>query len=428
MTLPGAAETSVSRDWATGHAHGGGTAVVTGIGVAAPNGLGADAYWESTLRGESGIVPVTGYDASGYPMCLAGVIRDFVSGDHLPGRLLPQTDRVTRLALTAAEWALADAGVHTESLPEYGMGVVTSNASGGFEFTHREIRKLWTQGPERVSVYESFAWFYAANTGQISIRHGMRGASSVIVAEQAGGLDAVGHARRTLRKGAALVVTGGMESSLDPWGLVSHISGGRLSRERDPRLAFLPFDTRACGHVPGEGGAVLIVEDLSQARARGAPREYGEIAGYAASFDARPRSGRPSGLRRAAEAAIADAGLAPADIDVVFADAAGVPGEDRAEAEAITMIFGPYGVPVTVPKTLIGRLYAGGPPLDLVAALLAIRDGVIPPIANVDRPVPADRLDLVRGEPRPAVIRAALVLARGRGGFNSAIVIRKVRS
>ncbi|MXM68990.1 ketosynthase chain-length factor [Streptomyces sp. HUCO-GS316] len=397
--------------------------VITGIGVVAPNGLGTEAWWEATLRGRHGIRPVPGYDAARYPSPLAGVITGFDAAAHLPGRLLPQTDRVTRLALVAADWALRDADADPATLPEYTTGVVTSNATGGFEFTHREIRKLWTKGPKTVSVYESFAWFYAVNTGQISIRHGLRGPGSVVVAEQAGGLDALAHACRTLRKGSQLVVSGGVESALDPWGLVAHHSGGRLSGARDGRSAYLPFDTAAAGHIPGEGGAILVVETPVGAACRGAPRIYGQLAGHAATFDPPPESGRPPGLARAARLALRQAGLPPHDVDVVFADAAAQPALDDAEADAIESLFGPYGVPVTAPKTLTGRLAGGGPPLDVAAALLAVRDGVIPPTVHVQRPVPRHRLDLVRDEPRPTRIRAALVLARGHGGFNSALVV-----
>jgi act minimal PKS chain-length factor (CLF/KS beta) len=379
-------------------------------------------------EGRSGLRGITRFDPARYPVRLAGQIPDFEAERHLPGRLLPQTDRVTRLALVATDMALADAGVDPGELPEYGMGVVTSNATGGFEFTHTEINKLWTKGSRFVSVYESFAWFYAVNTGQISIRHGMRGPSAVLVAEQAGGLDAVGHARRTLRRGTALSVTGGVESSFDPWGWVSHIASGRLSRQEDPRRAYRPFDAQASGHVPGEGGAILVLEDADEARRRAAPRVYGEIAGYAATFDPRPGSGRPPGLRRAAELAIADAGARPDEIDVVFADAAGVPELDRLEAEALAAVFGPGAVPVTAPKTLTGRLYSGGGPLDIVSALYAIRDDVIPPTFHVTDVPPDYRIDLVRETPRNQPVGSALVLARGKGGFNSAVVVRAAQA
>ncbi|MEU1404346.1 ketosynthase chain-length factor [Streptomyces sp. NPDC005728] len=420
MTPPPTAASPAVADRTVG---AGAAPVVTGIGVIAPNGLGTPQWWDATLRGESGIRMVPGYDSARYPSPLAGVVDGFDAAALLPGRLLPQTDRVTRLALVAADWALRDSGADVSALPDYAAGVATSNATGGFEFTHREVRKLWTKGPQHVSVYESFAWFYAVNTGQISIRHGLRGPGNVIVADQAGGLDTFGQARRMLGKGAALVVSGGVESALDPWGLLSHHSGGRLSGVRDPLRAYLPFDEAAAGHVPGEGGALLVVESAAAAAERGARQVYGQLAGHASTFDPRPGTGRPPGLARAARLAIAQAGLRPDDIDVVFADAAAQPALDDIEAAALEALFGPYGVPVTAPKTLTGRLTGGGPPVDVAAALLSMRDGLIPPTAHVDRPVPRHRLDLVRGEPRAVRVRAALVLARGHGGFNSALVV-----
>lgn len=397
--------------------------VVTGIGVLAPNGLSTEDYWQAVLAGRSGIGPLRGYDTSRYPSRLAGQIDGFSAEARLPSRLLPQTDRVTRLALAATEDALADAGVDTTALPEYDMGVVTSNACGGFEFTHVEIQKLWTKGSEYVSVYESFAWFYAVNTGQISIRHGMRGPSGVLVAEQAGGLDALGHARRTIRRGTALVVSGGIESAFDPWGWVSQLASGRISTGTDPATAYLPFDARAAGYVPGEGGAILVLENGDSAGTRGAPTVYGSIGGYAATFDPKPGSGRPPGLERAIRSALEDAGLSPADVDVVFADCSGVPELDAVEARAIGAVFGPGGVPVAAPKTLVGRLYSGGPPLDVATALLSIRDGLIPPCGGRLVPDPAHQLDLVTTAPRPARLRHCLVLARGFGGFNAAVVV-----
>ncbi|WP_328914229.1 MULTISPECIES: ketosynthase chain-length factor [unclassified Streptomyces] len=396
--------------------------VVTGLGVAAPNGSDVERYWESVLKGTSGITAITRFDASGYPSGLAGQIEDFDAAAHLPSRLLPQTDVSTRFALVAADQALADAGA-TDTLSDYERGVVTSNAQGGFEFTHREFRKLWHQGPQFVSVYESFAWFYAVNTGQISIRNGMRGPSAALVGEQAGGLDALGHGRRTVRRGTRLILAGGVDSALDPWGWAAQLAGGLVSREKDPSRAYLPFDRAAGGYVPGEGGAMLVIEAAESARERGAPRIHGRLAGYAATFDPRPGSGRPPGLGRAAALALADAKLRPADIDVVFADAAGVPELDRAEAAALSELFGPSAVPVTAPKALTGRLYGGGGPMDVVAALLSLRDGVVPATAHTSEVPDEYGIDLVTGGPRQRPLTHALVLARGRWGFNSAVVV-----
>ncbi|MEF2529079.1 MULTISPECIES: ketosynthase chain-length factor [Streptomyces] len=407
---------------------------VTGIGVAAPNGLGLKAWWAAVLRGESGIRPLTRFDASPYPVRLAGEVPGFVDEEHVPSRLLQQTDRVTRLSLAAAKEALDDAGADPADLPDYAAGVVTANSAGGFEFGQRELEALWSRGGRHVSAYQSFAWFYAVNSGQISIRHGLRGASGVIVTEQAGGLDATAHARRQIRKGAHLVVTGGIDSSLCPWGWAAHLAGGGLSTEPDPARAYLPFDREASGYVVGEGGAHLVLEDAARARERGA-RAYGVIAGHGAAFDgpAGGAGGEPAGARvgsgcrlgAAAEAALADAGIGPGDVDVVFADAAGERTADRLEAEVLAELFGPRAVPVTAPKSMTGRLAAGGSALDLAAALMALHEQVVPPTTGTSAPADDCPVDLVTGAPRTGLrLRTALVLARGRGGFNSAVVVR----
>ncbi|MGW4125905.1 ketosynthase chain-length factor [Nocardia sp. NPDC004711] len=395
--------------------------VVTGLGVAAPTGLGVDEYWDATLQGRNGIRRITRFDPTSYPSRLAGEITGFVAEDNLPARLLPQTDRMTRLALASADWAFADAGVTPAELPEYAAGVITASSSGGFEFGQNELRALWGKGGEFVSAYQSFAWFYAVNSGQISIRNGLRGPSSVVVSDQAGGLDAVAQARRQIRRGTALVITGAVDASICPWGWVAQLASGALSTVEDPLQAYQPFAADASGYVPGEGGALLVLEDADHAVQRDAPTIYGEIAGYASTLDPRPGSGEP-GLRRAIELALSDAGVTAAEIDVVFADAAGITELDRAEAEALVAVFGPRGVPVTAPKTMTGRLYSGAAPLDLAAAFLSIRDDVIPPTIGTS-PAADYQLDLVT-DAQQALVHTALVLARGAGGFNSAMVVR----
>ncbi|MGW2233347.1 beta-ketoacyl synthase N-terminal-like domain-containing protein [Streptomyces sp. NPDC001759] len=395
------------------------TAVFTGVGIAAPGGLGTAAWWSAALEGRTAIAPVTRFDASGSPARLAGEVRGFVDKEHVPGRLLPQTDRVTRLALAMAQEAVDDCGADLDALPEYATGVVTACSAGGFEFGQRELQALWRDGPKHVSAYQAFAWFNAVNTGQISIRHGTRGASGVLVSEQAGGLDAAAQARRQLRKGATLVLTGGADSALCPWGWAAQVADGTLSTADDPERAYLPFAADATGHVAGEGGAMLVLENADSARQRGA-HVYGHLAGYAATFDGTGTSR----LGDAARLALADAGAEPGEVDVVFADAAGEREADRAEAAAIAALFGPYAVPVTAPKAMTGRLLAGGSALDLAAALLALRDQVIPPTPGTPQPAADCPVDLVVGAPRRGPLRTALVLARGRGGFNSAIVLR----
>jgi len=399
-------------------------AAVTGLGVVAPTGVGTDAWWQATLEGRSGIRAISRFDASRYATRHAGELDGFDPADHIERRLSVQTDRWTWMGLAAAEMAFADAGFEPAAHDPFAMSVITASSSGGNEFGQVEIQKLWGQGPQFVGAYQSIAWFYAATTGQISIRHGMKGHSGVVATEGAGGLDALGQSRRALRRGMDAIVSGGLEAPLCPYALCCQITNGRMST-----AAYRPFDERADGYLPGEGGAIVLVENLESARRRGAP-VLGEIAGYGATHDGRlPADGHADGtqLARAIRIALDDAGIAAEAIDVVFADGAGSPDADAAEAAALHAALGEHAavVPVTVPKTAVGRTYAGGASLDVAAALLAMRDGHIPPTINVERPLPAHGLRLVRDRSEPADLHTALVVARGYGGFNSAAVLRR---
>ena len=402
-------------------------AVITGIGVVAPNGIGTDTWWTATKEGKSGIKRIERFDPSRYSTQLAGEVDGFEPTDYIEQRLIVQTDRWTWMALAATQMALKDANFDPSSHDPYKMSVITASSSGGNEFGQKEIQNLWGKGPIFVGAYQSIAWFYAATTGQISIRHGMKGPSSVILAEGAGGLEALQHSRRTIRRGVDLVVSGGTEAPIGPYALTCQLTNNLLSKEQDPSAAYRPFDARANGYVPGEGGAILIVEDLEFARQRGAPRIYGEIAGYGATNDAyHYAKPAPDGrqLARAMSLALQNAGIGPGDVDVIFADAVGTSEGDALEAGAIKEVFGDGGVPVTAPKTMVGRLYGGGAALDVAAALLAMRDGCIPPTINVDQPAEGCDLNIVTGAARSAQVETVLVNARGFGGFNSALVLK----
>ena len=401
-------------------------AVITGLGVVAPTGIGTDAWWKATLAGTSGIGRITRFDPSKYATQLAGEVSDFEATEFIDNRLIAQTDRWTWMAMAGAQMALDDAGLDPATLDPYRMSVITASSSGGNEFGQREIQNLWGKGPIFVGAYQSIAWFYAATTGQISIKYGMKGPCGVLVSEGAGGLEALWHSRRTIRRGVDVVVSGGTEAPIGPFALTCQQQSSRLSEAREPEQAYRPFDRRANGYVRGEGGAIVLVERLEHAQQREAPRIYGEILGYGATNDAHDPHRVPTDgahLARAITLALERAGVGPDEIDAVFADASGVPEADRAEAEAIRAVFGKRSVPVTAPKSMTGRLYAGGAPLDVAAALLAIRDGVLPPTINLDEPAEGCELDFVTGAKRSAKLERVLVNARGFGGFNSAIVL-----
>ncbi|MFJ3879077.1 beta-ketoacyl synthase N-terminal-like domain-containing protein [Streptomyces sp. NPDC090077] len=400
---------------------------VTGIGVVAPNGIGAAAFWKATQAGESVLDRVTRQGCEHLPVRVAGQVRGFEPGELVEDRFLVQTDRFSHYALAAADLALEHARLGRADYEDdpYAVGVVTAAGSGGGEFGQRELQRLWGQGPRYVGPYQSIAWFYAASTGQVSIRRGFKGPCGVVASDEAGGLDAFAHAARGIRQGSRAMLVGATEAPLAPYSVVCQLGYEGLSAAEDPERAYRPFTAKACGFVPAEGGAMFTVEDAAAAERRGAPVRA-LLAGHAATFTG---PGRPEesgeGLAHAIRGALREAGLAPEEVDVVFADALGTPEADAAEARAIREALGAHGakVPVTAPKTGTGRAYCAAGTLDAAAAVLALEHGVVPPTPNVFDV--CHDLDVVTGSARVAPLRTALVLSRGRMGSNAALVLRK---
>ncbi|MFJ8085663.1 ketosynthase chain-length factor [Streptomyces sp. NPDC096205] len=402
-------------------------AVVTGIGAVAPNGTDTETFWKATKEGINALGPVTREGCEHLPLRVAGQVPDFDAAAAIEERFLVQTDRFTHFAMAAADLALEDARLgrsDSEAAP-YSVGVVTAAASGGGEFGQRELQQLWSKGSRFVGPYQSIAWFYAASTGQISIRRGFKGPCGVVASDEAGGLDALAHAAREVRRGTDVVLAGSTEAPLAPYSMVCQLGYQELSTVEDPQRAYRPFTSAACGFVPAEGGAMLVVEDETTARERGVPVRA-VVAGHAATFTGASRwADSREGLAQAIRVALEEADCAPEEVDVVFADALGVPEADRAEALAIADALGVHGtrVPVTAPKTGIGRGYGAAPVLDTAAAVLAMEEGLIPPTPHVFDI--CHDLDLVTGRARPAELGTALVLSRGLMGSNSALLLRR---
>lgn len=398
--------------------------VITGMGVIAPTGIGVDAYWKATKEGVSALGPVTREGCGDLPLAVAGEVPGFDPSATVEERFLVQTDRFSHFAMTAADMALGDAGLDAAGAGEFAVGVVTAAGSGGGEFGQRELQQLWGRGPRFVGPYQSIAWFYAASTGQISIRGGFKGPCGVVAGDEAGGLDAFAHAARSIRGGTDAMVLGATEAPLAPYSIVCQLGYPELSTVGDPQCAYLPFTDRACGFVPAEGGAMFVAEEETSARERGATARA-VVAGHATTFTGSGDwAASREGLARAIGGALAQAGVAPEEIDVVFADALGVPAADRAEVLALADALGRHAarVPVTAPKTGTGRAYCGASALDTACAVLAMEHGVVPPTPNVTDV--EGGLDLVTGHARPADLRTALVLSRGLLGSNSALVLR----
>ena len=399
-------------------------AVITGIGVVAPSGIGADAHWKSVLDGTTRLGRITRFDPSSYPVTLAGEVPEFDVEDYVTARLKVATDRWTWHGFAATQEALDDSGVDLSTLDPYDTAVALASSSGGNEFGQGELQALWSEPDGQVSVYQSIAWFYAASVGQISILHQLKGQCAVLVAEAAGGLDSFAQAARTIRRGTKVVLAGGTEGPLSPYALTCQLSTRRLSTSDDPQTAYQPFDVNAKGYVAAEGGAVLLVEDLDHAKARGAD-VHGEVLGWAATHDGRAsrpgNGGSVEQYERAIRQALQRAGKSPSDVDAVFPDAVGVREADLVEATALRNVFGD-DVPVTTQKAQLGRMYQGGAAVDVTTALQAIQYDMLPATHGLVEPAPGCELNFVR-EATARRTDVAVINARGYDGYNTSLVI-----
>ncbi|TCJ89885.1 beta-ketoacyl synthase N-terminal-like domain-containing protein [Nocardia alba] len=395
------------------------TAAVTGLGIVSPLGVDLDTYWTNLLLGRSKIAEIDRFDVSAFPVRYAGMIPPFEAEDSVRKKLVPQTDRITRIAMVAADSALANASVDPQSLDGYQAGVAVSSSTGGLEFGQRQLQTLWHEGWETVSPYMSFAWYYAVNTGQISIKNKLRGPGCVVVSEQAAGLDAVAYAKHRVCTDVPTMLAGAVDGLLCPYGMAVLGVAPEVNRSSEP-ASYQPFVATSQGYFPGEGGAILTVQRWD--RTGDPARAYAVVAGSAAAFDPDPRTG--DGLRRAAAQALHRSGCRPGDVDAVFADAYGDPDLDGAEARVLADLFGARAVPVTAPKTMFGRLMGGGAALDVATACLSLRHQTLPPAGLPADAIVDDSVALIRSA-TPAELRTVLVLARGHGGFASALVLQR---
>ncbi|MGA5147948.1 beta-ketoacyl-[acyl-carrier-protein] synthase family protein [Streptomyces griseoincarnatus] len=409
--------------------------VITGIGAVTPAGTGLDPLWEGAREGVAHVTAIDRFDASAYA-CPAAGQAGFDADAELPSRFVKRTDRFTHLAVHAVRQALEEAGVAigTDVTPER-TGVMVGNILGGWEFAERELRNLWTDGPRAVSPYQATAWFPAAPQGNICIDQGVKGPARTFVADRASGAYAlIGGAEALLRDRADVVIAGGVEAPLSPYGWLCLETSGLGAKARAtlaPDELYRPFDAGHGGSVFGEGAVFLILERREHAERRGATI-LGELAGWGVSTDGYMPyyTVEPTGqvLGRAMRTAVDRAGVSGEDLGAVFAHGSAIPFEDVTEGYALHEAFGPTAahVPVTVPKFGFGHLLGAAAPADVALALRGMREETVPATVNLDRPAPGIDLDLVHGEARPAPgWEHTLVVSRGLGGVNACLVLRR---
>jgi 3-oxoacyl-(acyl-carrier-protein) synthase len=401
--------------------------VVTGIGVVASNGIGKGAFKHAIEQGKMGIKTLPVADEVS-PFKVGGYIDDFVPEHYLERKLVQRTDRMTHLALAAAQEAVYDANLSMAQEDPTRVGAVIANTLGGATFATKQVRQLHLHGPRAMSAFTAVAWIQVANVGQAALRYGFQGYCKVPVNDLAGGLDGLGTAYRAIRRGAAdILIAGGCEAPLDTFVLFSQGLSGWLVATDDP-TAYRPFDRHARGFLPAEGAGLCILEDYEHARKRGA-NIYGEIIGYGQSNDATgwrklPENGRQ--YARAIQQVMHEGKISLDEIGYFSLDGRALPIADRAEVDALQHTFGTQAehIPVSVPRTMQGHSYAAAGAIDTIGALLALQDGFIPPTLHCTYPI--YNLNLVRNEARSLHGNVVILGARSYGGSNVVLAIRKI--
>lgn len=403
---------------------------VTGLGIVSPSGIGKRQFWANIKAGRSFIKNITRFDASRYPSHIAGQIDDLEKYSHVSERLLKKIDAFSHMALIAAEMALIDAGIDIKKEDPNLVGIFLGNAIGGWLYAETELRDLYIEGREGVSPYMASAWFPAAPQGQVSIYYGIKGFSKTVVADRASSLMAIGYAGTTLNKGKLnFILAGGMEAPVSPYALLCCNTYGMLSCDNEhPAAAYRPFDRKRTGFVIGEGAGIMVMEEEAHFKARQA-HPLAWICGYGTTCDAKDRinpDSNPAQLSRAIRMALTDAGIGPDAIDYISLDGFAAEIWDKTEAEAIKDVFGKRtkDIPASCPKSMFGNLLGASGAVDLITAILAMEHNLVPPTINLEQPDP-EGLNYVIGEARPHQIHKALIISRGRGGINSALVVEK---
>lgn len=401
---------------------------ITGLGVVSPVGIGIADLWSHSLAGKSRVRTLTRFDPSGYACRVAGEIEDFDPARFVPAKVIKQTDRSTQMAIACCALALHDAKLCLDREDPDDVGMYFANVFGGMEFAEPELYAQWFLGPERVSAYQAIAWFYAATQGQWSLASGIRGFAKSIVADRAGGLQALAWSALAIRRGHCRVAfVGGFEAPLAPYVFLIHQTSGLLTTYLgDPAEAYRPFDRARSGLVLAEGSGILVLEEWEHAVARGA-HIYAEVAGSATTFDPAPHP--ESSCQKLAgcfEQALLAANVRREEVDYVCADGAASECGDSAELAAIAAATQHHSGPlVSAPKSLMGHSLAAAGAIDAVWTCLMLEHQTVLPTVNLVDPDGANGLSLVRGAPRQANVDVAMCCGRGYDGVNTAVVLRR---
>jgi len=405
--------------------------VITGLGAVTPLGNSVKETWEGVCAGRSGIGKITKFDTTGYKTKIAGELKHFDPLNFVGKKELHRLDDFIVYALASAQMALDDAALTIDNAIAERVGVIIGSAIGGLATLEREKETIINAGPQKVFLFTIPAVLANHGAGQVSIRFGAKGPINCPVTACAAGTNAVGDSFRIISHGYAdVMIAGGAEAAVSPLCIAGFNVMKAISVNNDyPEKASRPFDRDRDGFVVSEGCGILILEELSFARNRGA-RIYAEVVGYGSTSDAFHMVAPPPGHEGAArcmQLALEEAGMSPAEIDYINAHGTSTPLNDVYETEAIRTVFGKHSkaIAVSSTKSMTGHLLGAAGGVEAMIAVKSVYEGIIPPTINLDHPDPACDLDYVPHKPRKKEINTAMSNTFGFGGVNAVLIVKK---
>jgi 3-oxoacyl-[acyl-carrier-protein] synthase II len=405
--------------------------VITGVGLVTPLGTGVDKNWQALMDGRSGIGPVTRFDVSDFPTRIAGEVKDFHPEEFIEKKEIKKMDLFIQYAVAAAKMAMDEACLPITADNEDMVGVIVGVGIAGLS-SIEEYHKLFLESRlKRVSPFFIPKLIANLAPGQISIRYGAKGINYTPTSACSSGAHAIGEAFRLIRLGEQdAMIAGGAEAALTSMGLGGFIAMKAVSSRNDPpEKASRPFDRNRDGFVMAEGAGILVLEELEQARSRGA-KIYAEVVGYGTNSDAyhiTAPSPEGEGAMRCIRLALRSGGIDPLEVDYINAHGTSTPYNDATETQAIKRVFGEHAARMAVSstKSMTGHLLGAAGGVEAVYSALALHHQCLPPTINYEEPDPECDLDYVPNAPRWAPIRVALSNSFGFGGTNVCLALRR---
>jgi 3-oxoacyl-[acyl-carrier-protein] synthase II len=405
--------------------------VITGLGAVAPNGIGTEAFGEALFLGQSGIKEITFFDASSFPCRIAGEVADFPALDYMDFKMVKRTGRFVHLGMAAATMASQDADLKRVR-ERNRIGIIVGSSVNALDVIENGVMVLFQKGQKRVSPYSLLGSLPNAAAGAISIVLNIKGISLTISTGCSSAINAIGIGRKLIERGdAKLIVSVGTEAPITPSALAGFSAAGMLAKNNDAaQKASRPFDAKRTGGVLSEGAGAVVLEELGHAQKRNA-RIYGEVVGFGSISEGYSLADlQPDGreLARSMSLALRDGALRPSDIDYICAHAPSDPVSDIVETKAIKRVFGTtlsYRIPVSSIKSMIGNPLAAAGVLQVLACVLAMEKGSLPPTINYEHPDPLCDLDYVPNVSRRTQISTALINSHGLGSSDTTLILRR---